>query len=131
MNITVYKYYMNYEYYMNYGHYIIYMLKYSIAYISITIHFQVRLICMICDAPQRQECKGIKSHNGYYACERCVIKGTWIEGAGVRWLELGKRPRTDEFWERYKRPAFGEKVCINSYVFTSNKFYLNCSITLI
>ena len=31
----------------------------------------------ICDAPARSFLKCIISHNGYFSCERCVVKGTW------------------------------------------------------
>ena len=31
----------------------------------------------ICDAPARSFVKCIVGHNGYFSCERCVIKGTW------------------------------------------------------
>lgn len=68
------------------------------------------MTALICDAPQRSECKGCKGHGGYYACERCVIKGTWIPGWGVRFLELNKRPRLDEFWDHYKYREAGEPV---------------------
>ena len=29
----------------------------------------------VCDAPARSFIKGTKAHNGFYACERCVVKG--------------------------------------------------------
>ena len=33
------------------------------------------LQCFSCDAPARQFLKCIKSHTGYYSCERCLVKG--------------------------------------------------------
>ena len=33
-----------------------------------------------CDAPARALLKGIVQHTGYYACERCTMKGTSIRG---------------------------------------------------
>lgn len=39
--------------------------------------FQVEFKVFICDAPARQFVKNIKSHNGYFSCERCTIKRTW------------------------------------------------------
>ena len=39
--------------------------------------YQVHLSSLICDAPARYFLKCITSHNGYYCCERCVIRGTW------------------------------------------------------
>eukprot|EP00111_Clytia_hemisphaerica_P013454 TCONS_00039496-protein len=35
----------------------------------------VKIWCMLCDAPARQFIKCTKGHGGFYACERCVIKG--------------------------------------------------------
>jgi hypothetical protein len=69
------------------------------------LSFKVQLVCMICDTPQRAECKGIIGHGGYYACERCVVKGEHIAGA-VRYLDLNARLRTDAEWnsEEYVRP---------------------------
>ena len=39
--------------------------------------FAVEIKAFVCDAPARQFLKGIKSHNGYHACERCVVKGIY------------------------------------------------------
>ena len=39
--------------------------------ISLDIH------CFLCDAPARCFMKCIVGHTGYYACERCIIKGSW------------------------------------------------------
>ena len=39
------------------------------------IKFGIR--SFICDAPARSFVKCIIGHNGYFSCERCVIKGTW------------------------------------------------------
>lgn len=33
-----------------------------------------------CDAPARQLCKGITSHNGKEGCERCTQKGVYMNG---------------------------------------------------
>ena len=38
-------------------------------------HFNIKIICFICDRPARAFIKCIKGHTGYYACERCDIKG--------------------------------------------------------
>ena len=37
----------------------------------------VSIFSFVCDAPARALLKCIKSHTGYYACERCTIKGKW------------------------------------------------------
>ncbi|XP_063419233.1 uncharacterized protein LOC134702069 isoform X1 [Mytilus trossulus] len=41
--------------------------------------FKVLVSAFICDAPARSFLKCTKSHNGYYSCERCVIKGRWCQ----------------------------------------------------
>ena len=33
--------------------------------------------CFLCDAPARSFLKCIVGHTGYYACERCLMKGLW------------------------------------------------------
>lgn len=38
----------------------------------------VRIRCFICDAPARAFLKGIKGHNSYYGCEKCVVEGTYF-----------------------------------------------------
>jgi hypothetical protein len=40
-------------------------------------HFQIQLKAFICNAPARAFLKELKGHTGYYACERCTIKGLW------------------------------------------------------
>lgn len=47
----------------------------GILYENITVKIKIK--SFVCDAPARAFLKCIKSHTGYYACERCVIKGTW------------------------------------------------------
>jgi hypothetical protein len=39
--------------------------------LSLNIH------CFLCDAPARDFLKCIIGHTGYYACERCIMKGLW------------------------------------------------------
>lgn len=38
---------------------------------------------LVCDAPARAFLKNVKSHNGYYACERCTIKGIKCNGRTI------------------------------------------------
>jgi hypothetical protein len=40
-------------------------------------NFDVRISCIIADAPARSFIKSIKNHNAYYGCERCCQKGKW------------------------------------------------------
>ena len=35
----------------------------------------VNMYAFVCDVPARQHLKCIKSHTGYFCCERCIIKG--------------------------------------------------------
>lgn len=90
------------------------------------LSFTVEMTAMVCDAPQRSECKGITSFGGYYGCERCVTKGVCVciptgkmksvmqpngtfqeeelKRCGIRFPDLGCTPRTDSKWETYKKP---------------------------
>lgn len=43
-------------------------------------HVTVKLQAVVCDAVARSYLKSIKSHNGYYGCERCAQKGVHQEG---------------------------------------------------
>lgn len=92
---------------------------------TILVFFEVELIALICDAPQRAECKGIVGHSGYYACERCTVKGEVdrTKTTAVRFPIKPKcDPRTDERWDKYLKPERGEKVSKLFFFFTfSNK----------
>jgi hypothetical protein len=37
----------------------------------------VKIHCFVCDAPARAYVKGIKSHSGYSACEKCTVSGDY------------------------------------------------------
>lgn len=39
--------------------------------------YNFRVRCIVADAPARSYIKAIKSHNGYYGCERCYRKGKY------------------------------------------------------
>ena len=71
---------------------------------SISIH------SIVCDAPARQFLKCVIGHNGYYACERCEIKGKScripnVLSHGVRLIQTTCRRRTDaSFRARTNRP---------------------------
>lgn len=56
----------------------------------------VEIISFICDAPARAFLKCIKGHTGYYACERCEIKGTWDSNVVILDSKDKCRERTDE-----------------------------------
>ena len=56
----------------------------------------VNIISFICDAPARSFLKCIKGHTGYYACERCEVKGTWDSNVLILDSREKCRERTDE-----------------------------------
>jgi len=41
------------------------------------IQLNVRIRCIIADAPARSFIKSVKNHNAYYGCERCYCRGFW------------------------------------------------------
>lgn len=43
-----------------------------------SIKYNVRIRCILADAPARSFLKNIKGHTGYYGCERCFSKGSHI-----------------------------------------------------
>lgn len=51
--------------------------------------------CFICDAPARAYICCIKSHGGYYACNKCKTKGMWCKGKVV-YPEMNAPLRTAE-----------------------------------
>jgi len=59
------------------------------------INVSVSLKCIVADAPARSFLKGVKSHTGYYCCERCETKGTY-DGKKVVYPELNSQLRTDQ-----------------------------------
>lgn len=59
----------------------------------------VNIISFICDAPARSFLKCIKSHTGYYACERCEIKGTWDSHVIILNSSNKCKERTDELFK--------------------------------
>lgn len=46
-----------------------------------TYNFKIK--AFICDTPARAFIKCIKSHNGFYACERCIIRGVSVSSRRV------------------------------------------------
>lgn len=75
------------------------------------LSFQVKMTALICDAPQRAECKGITFFNGYSSCERCIVKGEQVvqeksknKKKIVRLTELDCALRKDADWDKYRKP---------------------------
>lgn len=84
---------------------------------------RVRIKSFVCDAPARALLKCIKNHTGYYACERCTIKGTWknnriiLDGPDCA-------PRTEEDFARNSYPEHQHAIspiqtagfnCVNGF----------------
>ena len=70
---------------------------------EISCDFEVHSV--VCDAPARQFVKCIKPHTGYFSCERCTVKGVYLEKKGVRFHETDCSPRTNQsFRERLHPP---------------------------
>ncbi|XP_065672868.1 uncharacterized protein LOC136090322 [Hydra vulgaris] len=42
--------------------------------------FNISLFAITCDAPARALLKGTVEHSGYYACERCNLRGFYVHG---------------------------------------------------
>ena len=68
------------------------------------LSFSVKMTAMICDSPQRVECKGIKSFSGFYSCERCEVKGEKVNNTTC-FANLDEPARTDEKWDSYEASA--------------------------
>lgn len=63
--------------------------------------FKISILCFLCDAPARSYLKCIKSHSGYYSCERCEVKGTWDSRIIFNEVEPACK-RTDEKFNQGK-----------------------------
>jgi hypothetical protein len=57
--------------------------------------YAFKICCFSCDAPARCFLKCIIGHTGYFACERCMMKGSW-EGRVVYNLGEASELRTDD-----------------------------------
>lgn len=64
------------------------------------LSFTVDLKAMICDTPQRAECKAIKGHGGFHACERCEVKGARVNGVTC-FADLDQKARSDATWDEF------------------------------
>lgn len=57
-------------------------------------HFDVNIKAFICDRPARSFLKCIINHGGFYACERCTVRGNRKENRTIYSATLGE-PRSD------------------------------------
>jgi hypothetical protein len=72
------------------------------------IVFRAKIVCFICDAPARAFVKQVKPHMGYYACERCLVRGEHVDGK-VTFCDTDAEKRTDEVFRTlaYEGHQFG------------------------
>ena len=66
-------------------------------------HFDVEIRAIIADAPARSYLKQIKTHGGYYACDRCTVKGVYKNNS-VSYEILNCTKRTDESFRNKAQP---------------------------
>lgn len=64
---------------------------------------KIRISSFICDAPAKAFLFGTKSHNGYYACSKCVVKGKYVENRTVL-LKVDAALRNDESFRNQSQP---------------------------
>lgn len=85
---------------------------------SVNIVFKIRNF--ICDAPARSYLKGIKGHNGYFACERCNVEGDYnYNSHQMSFPTLSKSLRTNASFrakiheDHHTQPSPLEKLSID------------------
>ena len=66
-------------------------------------HFEIEVMCFICDTPARAFIKNISGHTGFYACERCTVKGSKSENRTI-FPSITAPMRTDESFRTQKQP---------------------------
>ena len=91
----------------------------------------IKVFAFVCDAPARQHLKCIKSHTGYYCCERCQIKGYRSRNQVVFYAVTESALRTDADFNNFvysigdgkyndghqlgRSPLMNNFSCINSF----------------
>lgn len=65
--------------------------------------FVVIVPCFVCDRPARAFAKGIIRHQGYFACERCIVEGIHIENRRI-YPSIYDELRTNESFRSFKNP---------------------------
>lgn len=86
--------------------------------------YSVSIDALICDAPARAYLNCIKGHTSYDSCERCLIRGTRVEGRIV-FSEQISTSRTDDSFSRVEYKSHQNDVspfiaagipCVSSFV---------------
>lgn len=67
------------------------------------IQFEVRMKCWIADTPARALIKCTKGHSGFYACERCTIKGEKQNGV-MCFVGLDMPERSNDTFRNQTQP---------------------------
>src|SRR5207253_1610328 len=55
------------------------------------VKYDVRISCVIADAPARSFIKATKNHNAYFACDKCEVEGEWDGRVILNELTCAKR----------------------------------------
>lgn len=63
--------------------------------------FQFFLKAFVCDAPARAFLKCVVGHTGYYSCERCNIKGQYIDNRVVFLHDGSEIARNDQHFKQF------------------------------
>lgn len=58
-------------------------------------NFTVHQHWILCDSPARSFVKAVKAHNGHYGCDKCVIRGEWVDHR-MTFPDFSEALRTDE-----------------------------------
>ena len=66
-------------------------------------HYRVELRSIIADAPARAYLKQIKTHGGYFACDRCCVKGVYKHNA-ISYEEMKAELRSDASFRERRQP---------------------------
>lgn len=67
--------------------------------------FQISIKAFICDRPARAFIKSIKGHGGYWACERCEVKGQRVERRTIYPINNNQcTPRTNNSFRNQDNP---------------------------
>lgn len=67
------------------------------------INYEFEILNYILDAPARSLIKCCIGHNGYYACEKCEIKGEW-HNERMTYTDLNQPLRTDASFKAQNQP---------------------------
>lgn len=63
--------------------------------------FGIKLMCFLADRPARAFSKAIINHGGFFACERCLVKGITFHNKRV-YASLDKNLRSDKSFREYQ-----------------------------